>query len=41
VAPSIVPIRSNPPGCTNEEVARYEAHTFGDGGSRTDGGHGS
>jgi hypothetical protein len=28
-------------GCTNEEVARYEANTFGDGGSRTDGGDGS
>ena len=28
-------------GCTNEEVARYEAHTFGDGGSRTYGGDGS
>ena len=28
-------------GCTNEEVARYEANTRGDGGSRTDGGDGS
>ena len=28
-------------GCTNKEVARYEANTFGDGGSRTDGGDGS
>ena len=28
-------------GCTNEEVARYEAHTFGNGGSGTDGGDGS
>jgi hypothetical protein len=28
-------------GCTNQEVACYEAHTFGDGGSRTDGGDGS
>ena len=28
-------------GCTNEEVARYEASYFGDGGSRTNGGDGS
>ena len=28
-------------GCMNKEVARYEAHTFGVGGSRTDGGDGS
>jgi hypothetical protein len=28
-------------GCTNEEVVLYEAHTFGDRGSRTDGGDGS
>jgi hypothetical protein len=28
-------------GCTNEEVARYEANTFGDGASRTYGGDGS
>jgi hypothetical protein len=27
-------------GCTNKEVAHYEAHTFGVGGSRTDGGDG-
>jgi hypothetical protein len=28
-------------GCTNEEVALYETHTLGVGGSRTDGGDGS
>jgi hypothetical protein len=28
-------------GCEEEEVARYEAHTYGVGGSRADGGDGS
>jgi hypothetical protein len=28
-------------GCTNEKVVLYEANTFGDGGSRTDGGGGA
>jgi hypothetical protein len=28
-------------GCEEKEVARYDAHTYGVGGSRTDGGDGS
>ena len=28
-------------GCEEKEVVHYEAHTFGVGGSRTDGGDGS